>query len=68
MQVTYDPIEIATEQVKIEQTQRIFGFIPNFYTSFDGENAAPLTTKMKFDLALKVSYDQVTIAGVESSP
>ena len=28
MQVTYDPIEIATEQVKIEETQRIFGIIP----------------------------------------
>ena len=64
MRVTYDPIEIATEQVKIEQTQRVFGIIPNYYTSFDGENAAPLTTKMKFDLALKVSYDPVTIAGV----
>lgn len=64
MLVTYDPIEIAAEQVKIEQTQRIFGIIPNFYTSFDGENAVPLTTKMKFDLALKVSYDPVTIAGV----
>ncbi len=64
MQVTYDPIEIATEQVKIEQTQRIFGFIPNFYTSFEGANTAPLTTKMKFDLAFKVSYDPVTIAGV----
>jgi hypothetical protein len=64
MQVTYDPIEIATEQVKIEETQRIFGIIPNFYISYDGENAAPLTTKMKFDLALKVSYDPVTIAGV----
>ena len=64
MRVTYDPIEIATEQVKIEQTQRIFGIIPNFYTSFDGENTAPLTTKMKFELALKVSYDPVTIAGV----
>jgi hypothetical protein len=64
MQVTYDPIEIATEQVKIEQTQRIFGIIPNFYVSYDGANAAPLTTKMKFDLALKVSYDPVTIAGV----
>lgn len=64
MQVTYDPIQTATEQFKNEQTQRIFGFIPNFYTSFDGENAARLTTKMKFDLALKVSYDPVTIAGV----
>ena len=64
MQVTYNPIEIATEQIKIEQTQRIFGFIPNFYTSFDGENAAPLTTKMKFKLALKVSYDPVTFTGI----
>jgi len=64
MEVTYDPIEIATEQIKSEQTQRIFGVIPNFYVSFDGENAAPLTTKMKFDLALKVSYDPVTIAGI----
>jgi hypothetical protein len=64
MQVKYDPIEDATAQFKIEQTQRIFGIIPNFYTSFEAENAAPLTTKMKFDLALKVSYDPVTIAGV----
>ncbi len=27
MQVTYDPIEIATEQFKAEETQRIFGII-----------------------------------------
>ena len=64
MQVKYDPIEEATEQFKVEQTQRIFGIIPNFYVSFDGENAAPLTAKRKFDLAFKVSYDPVTIAGV----
>jgi len=64
MQVTYDPIEIATEQVKSEQTQRIFGFIPNFYVSFDGAEAAPLTAKMKFELALKVSYDPITFTGV----
>src|SRR5580704_3690327 len=64
MEVKYDPIEDATEQFKIEETQRIFGIIPNFYTSFEGENSAPLTTKIKFDLAFKVSYDPVTIAGV----
>jgi len=64
MQVKYDPVEDAMVQFKIEESQRIFGFIPNFYTSFDGENAAPLSTKMKFDLALKVSYDPVTSAGV----
>ncbi len=64
MQVKYDPVEEATVQFKVEQSQRIFGIIPNFYTSFEGENAAPLTTKMKFDLAFKVSYDPVTFAGV----
>jgi hypothetical protein len=64
MQVKYDSGEEATEQFKIEETQRIFGIIPNFYVSYEGANTAPLTPKMKFDLAFKVSYDPVTIAGV----
>jgi hypothetical protein len=64
VQATYEPIEIATERVKIEQTQCIFGITPNFYVSFYGENAATPTTKMEFDLALKVSQDLVTIAGI----
>lgn len=63
VQVHYDPIEVATEQLKVEETQRIFGVIPNFYVTYD-KNAAPLTAKMKFQLALKVSVDPVTIAGV----
>lgn len=62
--VTASPVEIATEQFKIEQTQRVLGVIPNFYVSYAGANAAPLSSKMKFQLALKVSYDAVTIAGV----
>jgi hypothetical protein len=61
--VHYDPIEVATEQLKAEEKQRVFGIIPNFYVSY--ENApAPLTAKMKFQLALKVSIDPVTAAGV----
>jgi Carboxypeptidase regulatory-like domain len=64
MQVKYDPVEEASVQFKVEQTQRIFGIIPNFYTTFEGENAAPLTSKMKFDLAFKTSYDPVTFAGI----
>jgi Carboxypeptidase regulatory-like domain len=55
--------EIATEQVKVEEQQRIFGFIPNFYVVYD-HNAAPLTTKLKFKLATKVLFDPVTIIGV----
>ncbi|MCU1298765.1 MAG: hypothetical protein JWO91_3043 [Acidobacteriaceae bacterium] len=57
------PEEIATEQVKIEEQQRVFGFIPNFYVVYD-HNAAPLTTKLKFKLATKVLFDPVTIFGV----
>jgi Carboxypeptidase regulatory-like domain len=61
--VRYDPVEVATEQLKIEETQRVFGIIPNFYVTYE-QDAAPLTPKMKFQLALKVSVDPITIAGV----
>ncbi len=62
--VTANTVPIATEQIRVEETQRIFGVIPNFYVSYQGDNAAPLTTKMKFHLALKVSYDPITIGAV----
>lgn len=61
--VHYDPIEVATEQFKAQEKQRVFGVIPNFYVSYETE-PAPLTIGMKFKLALKVSTDPVTAAGV----
>ena len=61
--VLYDPVQVATEQFKAEEKQRVFGVIPNFYVSYDSD-PAPLTTRMKFKLALKVSTDPVTAAGV----
>jgi hypothetical protein len=63
MVVTSDPIEAATEQLRVEEKQRVLGIVPNFYVSYD-PNAAALTAKMKFELALKVSIDPVTVAGV----
>jgi carboxypeptidase family protein len=57
------PEEIAAEQVKAEEQQRIFGIIPNFYVVYD-HDAAPLTTKLKFKLATKVLFDPVTVIGV----
>jgi hypothetical protein len=60
--VTASRTEIATAQVKMAEQQRVFGFIPNFYTVYD-HNAVPLTAKLKFELALKVSIDPVTFAG-----
>jgi hypothetical protein len=61
--VHYDPVKVATEQFKAEEKQRVFGVIPNFYVSYE-HDPAPLTAKMKFKLALKVSIDPVTAAGV----
>src|SRR6266481_9064861 len=61
--VRYDPVKVATEQFKAEEKQRVFGIIPNFYVSYEND-PAPLTTGMKFKLALKVSTDPVTAAGV----
>jgi len=55
--------EIATEQVRVEEQQRVFGIFPNFYVVYD-RNAEPLTTKLKFRLAAKVAFDPVTIIGV----
>lgn len=64
VRVSGNPIEIATEQVKFEETQRVLGIIPNFYVSYEGDNTAPLTAGMKFRLALKVSHDPVAGAGI----
>lgn len=61
--VSDSSVEVATEEVKLAETQRAFGFIPNFYVVY-APSAAPLTTKLKFHLAMKTSSDAVTIAGV----
>lgn len=57
------PVVIATEQVHIAEQQRVLGIIPNFYVVYDSENAVPLTTRLKFSLAIKTSFDPVTFAG-----
>jgi hypothetical protein len=45
--VVVQPAEvIAARQIKAEEKQRVFGVIPNFYTSYVW-NAAPLTAKQK---------------------
>lgn len=63
IEVTQTAEEVATEQVKAEEKQRIFGIIPNFYVVYD-PNPVALTTKLKFRLALKVPIDPVTFLGI----
>jgi hypothetical protein len=60
--VVYSSEEVAIEQVKVEEQQRIFGIVPNFYVVYD-HNAEPLTTKLKFALALRVARDPITAVG-----
>ena len=57
------PEELAEVQIKEEEKQRVFGVIPNFYVSY-APNAAPITTKHKFELAWKSASDPVTLVGV----
>jgi len=56
-------VQIATEQVKQQEKQRVFGIIPNFYVVY-GSNFVPLTAKLKFRLAFKTTIDPVTFAGI----
>jgi hypothetical protein len=55
--------EIAAEEIKAEEKQRIIGFIPSFYTSYVW-NAAPLNARQKFSLALRDTFDPVDFLGV----
>ena len=52
-------VELAEEQIKDQEKQRVLGVIPNFYVSYV-PNAAPLTPKQKFELAWKTTTDPVT--------
>jgi hypothetical protein len=60
--VALSPFEIAEEQIKEQEKQRVFGIIPNFYVSYDPD-PVPLRSKQKFKLAWRSSIDPVTIAG-----
>lgn len=64
--------EIAEEEIKVQEKQRVLGVIPNFYVTYV-PNAAPLTPKQKFALAWKTTIDPVTfgivgvVAGIQQS-
>lgn len=54
--------QVAVQQLKAQEQQRIVGVLPNFYVVYE-HNAVPLTPKLKFRLALKFLTDPVTLAG-----
>ena len=61
VEVTLPPEQVAEDEVKIEEKQRVLGFIPNFYVTYI-PHAAPLTTKLKFQLAWRSTIDPVSFA------
>jgi hypothetical protein len=72
VQVQLTQTEVAEEQIKVEEKQRVLGVIPNFYVSYIPD-AAPLTPKQKFKLAWRTVIDPFTLvfvggaAGVEQA-
>ena len=65
-------VEIAEDEIKVEEKQRVLGVIPNFYVTYV-PNAVPLSPKQKFELAWKTTVDPVSfgitgvIAGVQQA-
>jgi hypothetical protein len=72
VEVTESTAQVAEDQVKLEEKQRVLGVIPNFYVTYV-PHAAPLTTKLKFQLAWKSLIDPVSfgitggIAGIQQA-
>ncbi len=72
VQVELTQTEVAEEEIKIEEKQRVLGIVPNFYVSYV-KDAAPLNSKQKFKLAWKTVVDPFTVlvvggaAGVEQA-
>jgi Carboxypeptidase regulatory-like domain len=58
--VSLPPHELAAEQIKAEEKQRVLGVFPNFFVTYE-PNAAPLTARQKFDLGWKTFFDPVPV-------
>ena len=54
--VEMSQLEIAQAQMNDEMRQRVLGVIPNFYVTYVPD-AAPLTTKQKYHLSLRLTID-----------
>jgi carboxypeptidase family protein len=72
VQVTLPIEQVAEDELKVEEKQRVLGFIPNFYVSYI-PNAVALPTKLKFQLAWRSVIDPVSfgitgvVAGLEQA-
>jgi len=59
-------VEVAEDQMKVEEQQRVLGVLPNFYVSYIPD-AAPLNARQKFKLAARTVVDPFTVVFVAGS-
>ena len=65
-------IDVAEDQIKTQEKQRVLGVVPNFYVSYV-HNPEPLAPKQKFELAWKTAVDPVSfgvngaVAGIQQA-
>ncbi len=57
--------EVAAEQIKMQEQQKLLAVIPNYYATYVAD-AAPMSPKQKFGLAWKLAIDPTSflIAGI----
>ena len=60
VEVTTSRDEVLDAEVKVEETQRLFGAIPNFFVAYDWQ-APPLKAKQKFALSYRQTFDPITV-------
>jgi hypothetical protein len=63
VEVGLTQVEVAQEEIREEEHQRVLGVIPNFYVSYV-PNAAPLDARQKFQLAFRSMIDPFTFVVV----
>ena len=61
VQVTQTREELAAQEVHVEEKQRVFGVVPNYYVSYVPD-PQPLSARQKFQLGWKFTIDPVSIA------
>jgi hypothetical protein len=72
VEVSISRHDMAEEDMKIEEKQRLIGFIPNFYVTYNW-NAPPMSAGQKFKMSFRAIIDPANfgiaaiIAGVEQS-
>jgi hypothetical protein len=58
----FSPHDLAEEEIKVEEKQRVLGLVPNFYVVYDW-HAPPLSPGQKFRLAFRAEIDPFTFVG-----